>query len=189
MPSRRTVLASVAVGAATLAGCSGVTSTPTPSPTRTERGYTHEVPSPATSRLRNSDGEIAVRSDAHDPPGGWLNEGWLVTAPADRDALSFAFATTGTDAARTFLHETELSEETVLVDQYEVDRCASRRLERLQWAEATEGPDGGVRVELEYERVERREDCQRGTTADVGVTMIRVPTDAERLHAFARLVS
>lgn len=189
MPSRRTVLTSVAVGTATLAGCSGTASSPTPSPTRTERGYAHELASPATSRLRNPDGEVAVRSDAHDPPGDWLNEGWLVTSPAERDALSFAFATTGIDAARTFLRETDLAEETVLVDQYRVDRCQSRRLERLRWDEATQGPDGGIRVELEYELVERREDCQRGESEHVGVTLIRVPTDAERLHAIARLVS
>lgn len=189
MPPRRTVLASVAAGAATLAGCSDASSSPTPSPTRTERGYAHELTSPATCRLRNPDGEVAVRSDAHDPPGGWLNEGWLVTSPAERDALSFAFATRGIEAARAFVRETDLTEATVLVNQYRVDRCESRRLERLRWDEAAQGPDGGVRVELTYDLVERHDDCQHGESEHVGVTLIRVPTDAERLHAFARLVS
>lgn len=206
--SRRDVLDASGVALLGLAGCTAYTAAPdrgdrrTSSPTASEPTYSRRVDTPESSQVRNTEGNPAVRSSASSPgedlyesSAGWEYEDWLVTAPRERDALAFAGATTGVDAARDFLVGTDLSEETLLVHQYNVPTCKTRHLERLEWrTDATCGAVECVELSLDYEEASRETDC-RQTDADDGppysagsyaneTTFVRIPARVQSYGAF-----
>lgn len=208
--SRRRVLRTLPLGLVATSGCLSSDSNHqqgTPSPTASEREYANTVDDPVTQTIRNPTGEPAVRSSAHEPErdidssgdreetAGWTVEKWLVTGPADRDALDFAPATDGVEAAQSFLDETEFLTETLIVQQYRVDACRTVTLAQLQWERAPEGPDGAVALRLEYEDIERDENCAQETdgasettgTRHVEATITRVPAAFDTTTSFAYL--
>lgn len=185
--SRRRFLGAVAGAglAVGTSGCTGTTGTPTATPTANEVRLSHAVETPDARRVRNPNGAPAVRSSLVDPPGGWTDATWAVSSPDDRESLEFAPEAVGVDAAREFVRATDLSARTVLVDQYRVGACSTRRLERLRWDRHATGPGEGAGVAVEYATVDRDADCEEGDPADVEATLVRVPADVERVDYFS----
>lgn len=191
-----------------LAGCSArppdIGGRDTSTPTASEPEYSHSVDSPESSKVRNPEGEPAVRSSARPPGEGvfessasWDYEDWLVTSPREADALDFSRATTDVDAATEFVTDTDLSRETLLVHQYNVGECETRRPTRLEWD--TELACGGVActgINLSYRQDTRDSDCQGDDTGnddgppysegsyDSEVTFVRIPARIQSYGQF-----
>jgi hypothetical protein len=108
---------------------------------------------------------------------------WCVAEPSEREALDFSAATDGAEAARTFAAGTDLSAATLVVHQYYVETCESRRLARLSWGAADQGPEGAVAVELEYERAELAE-CAGDDLGPVEATLFRIPAEVGPITRF-----
>ena len=155
----------------------------------TERGYDERVDEPESRTVRDPGGEPPVRSTLVSPTMEWDTERWLVGSRDERGALYFSADATGVDDAEAFLAGTDLSAGAVLVHQYRVDECLDRKLRRLRWREAEQGPPGSVAVELRYEWTERASDCERGVDEDVAATFVRIPAAVERVTRFSSQVS
>jgi len=174
-PTRRAVLRASVAAVAGFAGCSTRDPDPegTPTPTAGEPAYDHSVAPPESAVVRNPEGEPAVRSSARSPEEGayestasWTYEDWLVTTDEQRDALEFAAAAEGAAAAREFAAATDLSGQTLLVHQYDVDECLTRRLDRLEWGTGFScGDRECAAIFLTYERVEAGDGCAGTDTA------------------------
>lgn len=176
--SRRDVLGLSGVALSSLAGCTtrSPDSNPrgSPSPTAGEHKYERTVNSPEFVTVREPEGKPAVRSSAHSPEedmfessAKWEYEDWIVTASTGRDALDFTRTTTGVAAARDFIAATDLSKTTLLVHQYDIGTCETRRLRRLEWSsDFSCGDRECVGIFLTYESTERESDCSRSDTDD-----------------------
>ena len=210
-PTRRRLLrsGSLALGLG-LAGCAtrvldDEENDATPSPTASEQTYTHRVDDPASATVRNRDGEPVVRSTAHTPEedlfedaASWAYEDWLVTDRRDREALDLSRATADADAARQFVADTDLSDATLLVHQYNVAECETRRLARIEWTEdAACGDRACVDLQLQYEDTTWGGGCQAGETdgLDDGppytegtyhseATLVRIPAEIASYGSF-----
>ena len=202
-PTRRDVLGVSAAALGGLAGCGvrGTGSRETRSPTAAEREYEHDVGNPESVRVRNPGGEPAVRSSAHTPgedifeeEASWAYEDWLVHSASGRSDLEFSASTTGTEEASAFVADTDLSSETVLIHQFAIDACLTRRLERLQWTTgASCGDVQCVDIRLTYDRTHHEAGCERtesetdgglGPTPREGsrhseATFVRIPAKIE----------
>ncbi|WP_164471552.1 hypothetical protein [Halosimplex salinum] len=190
--SRRQILGA---GTALLTGVSGCTGADgdrgTDTATATERSYERSVSDPAARTVRNVDGAPAVRSSARSTdevmlgtPARPADERWTVSNSDERDALEFSGATSGADAARTFAAETDLSEATLLIHQYYVKTCETRRLDRLEWGAAEQGPEGAVAIELAYERTELDGDCEGDGLGPIEATLFRIPDEVGLVTRF-----
>lgn len=176
--SRRDALRLSSIAVLGLAGCMLPTSgidrqdTTTSSPTASEHEYSHQVDTPESRTMQNPEGKPAVRSSAHSPledtfesSAKWDYEDWLVTSSQEWDALTFSPATTGVEAATEFIANTNLSKETLLIHQYNVGSCETRKLDYLKWdTEENCGDEVCGAVKLKYEKVERENDCQDNDT-------------------------
>jgi hypothetical protein len=203
-PSRRNVLRLSSVALLGLAGCSTRSPDGRESATATERAYSRSVDSPASSRVRDPEGRPAVRSSARSPgedpyesSESWHYEHWLVTTREEADALDFSQTATGAESAAEFVADTDLARETLLVHQYRVGECRTRRPGRLEWDE--ELSCGNVEctgIELNYEHETRESDCQ-GTatdgsdgppysegTYDSEATFVRIPAEIQSYGRF-----
>lgn len=95
----------------------------------------------------------------------WAYEHWLVTTPREREGLSLSIESTGSDPAPTFIMETDLSEETLLVHQYNIGTCATRRVAELAWHTTAEcGNRACAGIRLRYEQIARDGPCATGET-------------------------
>lgn len=169
--TRRAVLGLSVAAVAGLAGCAALSpdagGSGTPSPTASEPEYSHSVDAPDSATVRKSEGEPAVRSSAHDSgedmfesEAAWDYEDWIVTSPSERDVLEFSRGADGVEAARAFVAATDLSETTLLVHQYDVASCETRRLDRLKWGPGFScGDVECVGLFLSYEPTECDGDC------------------------------
>ena len=117
----------------------------TPTPTVGVPEYPNSVDEPASATVRNPEAEPAVRSSAR--------------SPEERDALEFASATAGIETATEFASAIDFSGETLLVHQYDVSACATRRLVGIEWREDAEcGSIECDEIRLTYRETER-DDC------------------------------
>ncbi len=203
--SRRDALSLSGVALVALAGCTTGSSDGTSTSTATERDYAQSVDSPESITVRNPQGTPAVRSTAYSPgedlfesSATWDYEDWLVTSPSDRDALEFSQATTGGAAARDFIAATDLSETTLLVHQYNIGSCDTRRLTRLKWSsEFSCGDLDCIGIALRYDSIDREDDCDgpegdesdsppysEGTHANE-TTFIRIPAQIQSYGRFS----
>ena len=207
--SRREVLSLSGVTLASLAGCATRTSDSdrqeSPSPTASEREYEHSVNTPESITVREPEGNPAVHSSNHSPEedmfessAKWDYEDWIVTSPNERDVLNFTQSTNGVEAARDFIAATDLSNSTLLVHQYNIGTCETRRLTRLKWSSNFScGDVDCVGIFLNYESTERDGDCP-GTDADDSdsppysedshaseTTFIRIPAQIQSYGRFA----
>lgn len=115
----------------------------------------------------------------------WAPEEWLVTSPDDRDAVDLPTGGIGVDAAKRFVDDTDLSGQSLLIHQYNVEECRTRQLERLAWGTAAEDrPRGGLAVRLEYIVTKQDTNCQHDGRDDVEATLVRLPIRVERLDYF-----
>ena len=183
--SRRRVLSCAAGFAVGLSGCSGSNAEDTPTATATEPSYAQSATDPTARRLRNDDGDPAVRSSAVNPPTGWISARWAVGSERAVDALEFAPEATGIDAVTSFLDDTDFAEETALVHQYPVGPCRTRRLRRLRWGASANGPSGRYRVRLDYDVTDRGADCRSDAPDDVEATVGRIPVAVGRIGSFS----
>ncbi|MFC7138370.1 hypothetical protein ACFQMA_00785 [Halosimplex aquaticum] len=190
--SRRRVLATGAAALlAGVAGCADSGGASTDTPTATERSFEHSVSDPAARTVRNDDGEPAVTSSARSTdesmlgtPTRMADEYWTVNDADERDALDFSGARTGAEAARTFAAETDLSTATLVVHQYYVEKCVTRRLERLRWGAAEQGPEGSAAIRLTYEDAERDGDCEQEGIGPIEATVFRIPEEIGQVTRF-----
>lgn len=202
--SRREILGISGVGILGLAGCAGDTvglSEQTASPTASEREYAHAVESPESVTVRATDGVPAVRSSARTPNKNlfddttkWDDEEWLVRTTEERDSLLFSASANGIEQAQSFLTGTELSETTLLVHQYTIDRCATKELDRLAWdTNRSCGEQTCSALQLEYQRIRRDEMCgtpetdatdSASDTLDSEATFVRIPAQIEQYRSF-----
>ena len=176
----------------------------TPTPTVGVPEYSNGVDEPASATVRNPEAEPAVRSSARSPgedlfesSAAWEYEDWLVTAPEERDALEFASATAGIETATEFASAIDFSGETLLVHQYDVSACATRRLMGIEWREDAEcGSIECVEIRLTYRETER-DDCsgsedQTGPPYDGDyvseATFVRIPDRIRSYGAFGAMV-
>lgn len=188
--TRRAALRLSSVALVGFAGCGARDSRE--SPTATERQYSHSVDAPETIKVRNPQGEPAVRSSVRSPgedtfesSARWDYEDWIVTSSSGRDALRFSRETSGVEAARDFVTGTDLSEEALLVHQYNVGECESRRLDRLDWSDdASCGDAECVAVHLRYELTDPGGDCRGDGSADGDGP----PYEADSYHSEATFV-
>lgn len=210
-PTRRHTLHLSVVALIGLAGCATQGSPETApdgtsTPTATERVYDDGVDDPETRKVENPDGEPAVRSSAHtpsrdDPTQGeaesdsqWRHEYWFVTESVERDALEFSQSTTGVDEASAFVADTDLSETTLLVQQYRVEACTTVSLERLEWTGVGGGAERRIDLRAIYDDPSEdgcATDSPNGSdnkTDDDGMavraTVARIPVDASRVDGF-----
>lgn len=189
--SRRQVLAGSALSL-TLAGVSGCqeTTADTPTATVTEQNFPNTVDDPESRTVRNSEDGPAVTSTAHSPHEDFVEEGsdwgdehWAIGTESERDALQYAQPTTGVEAAQSFVAETDLAAETLVVNQYRIEPCRSMQLERLQWVEDGDAPEGYYDVDLAYADADV-EGCDEDGAKDVEATIFRLPTEIEGLSSF-----
>jgi hypothetical protein len=189
--SRRQVLAGSAL-TLTLAGLSGCqeTTADTPTATVTEQNFPNTVDDPEFRTVRNSEDGPAITSSAHSPQEDFVEEGsdwgdehWAIGTESERDALQYAQPTTGVEAAQSFVAETDLAAETLVVNQYRTDPCRSMRLERLQWVEDGDAPEGYYDVDLAYDDSDVG-GCDEDGAKDVEATVFRLPTEIEGLSSF-----
>ena len=205
--TRREVLTLSGIALVGLAGCSTRATDPDDrnTSTVTERQYSHSIDTPDSIRVRNPEGKPAIRSSAHSPEenvsessASWDYEDWIVTSPSERNALNFPQAANGAEAARDFIAATDLSEETLLVHQYNIDECETRQLDRLKWSnDVSCGDVECVGLYLTYEPTERDSDCQdndsddsdsppdREDSHDSETTFIRIPTQIQSYGSFS----
>lgn len=175
--SRRDVLGLSGVTFASLAGCMSRSSNSdrreSPSPTASEHEYAHTVNSPELITVREPEGKPAVRSSTRSPEENifessarWDYEDWIVTSPNGQEALDFTQTTNGVEAAKDFIAATDLSKTTLLVHQYDIGECQTRRLIRLKWSsDFSCGDVDCAGIFLNYELTQRDGDCP-GTDAD-----------------------
>lgn len=204
--SRRDALQLSSVALLGLAGCS--TRLPdrqsTDSPTATEPEYPHGVDAPESRKVRNPEGEPAVRTSARspeedlfEPSARWDYEDWLVTSRSEAGALAFSRAATGVEPATEFVADTDLSRETLLVHQYNIGECETRRPARLEWSEErTCGDETCVGIELSYQQQTRNRECRDSATDegdgppyregsyDSEVTFVRIPAQIQSYGRF-----
>lgn len=191
-PTRRDVLHLSGAAIVGLAGCAGRGTSDraagdTSTPTATARDFPHGVDTPETRKIRNPEGEPAVRSSAHSPSrdhtsqgemesaSNWVQEYWFVTAQNERDALEFAPSASDVDAAEAFVADTDLSRTTLLVQQYVVEQCTTVTLKRFEWKPVESGAEDAVEVRANYDD-RRKENCdheskhkpESGPTHDTG---------------------
>lgn len=176
----------------------------TPSPTASEPEYSHSVASPESSKVRNPKGGPAVRTSAHSPEenlfessASWDYEDWIVTSPSEADALDFSRATTGVNEISDFIAETDFSQVTLLVHQYNVGKCATLHPTQLEWGtEFTCGDVACTGIKLSYQREALDHDCQSTATGGSGgppysegsfaseATFIRIPEQIQSYGEF-----
>jgi len=218
--SRRQVLALAGSGLAALAGCTGGDSDPdgvaentsqdehtfgrptarttlSPTPHATEDPSKNTIEKPPHRTLRTTDGAPAVTSTAYEAEQqfyedevSWAWEDWLVTTEDQRDALTLAENGPGVEAASSFVADTDLDANNLLIHQYNVDRCHSRVLETLEWG-------GRSGVFLTYGVTRREGACGTGT-ADMDsppyedphneATIVRVSDELDGYAGFSAMV-
>lgn len=212
-PSRRRVLGGFATALVGLSGCSSDSGQETPTdvstPTPTDRVYEDRLDAPETRQIRNTQGSPAVRTSDHSPledtfeeSEEWAYEVWLITSEHDSELLEFHSTTTGVEATREFLADSDMFGGAVLVDQYRVDECHTRRLERVEWTEVDgKGHHTYAHVALAYETTEREGQCggdgehsDASPPYDAGsyhseATFVRVPESIPGLGAVRRSVT
>jgi hypothetical protein len=171
-PTRRDVLGLSGVALVGLAGCTTefghADGQDSPTPTVTEREYSHTVDSPASITVRNPEGEPAVRAsdyapekDGFDAASQWDYEDLLVTSPKKRELLEFSPGTNRVGPAREFMTATDFDDTTLLVHQYDVGACQTRRLDRLEWdTNFSCGERDCAGIFLTYELTGLGGDCQ-----------------------------
>lgn len=205
VPARLTRRDALRLSSAALAGLAGCTTRDSDepdlsSPTATERQYSQRVTGPESRKVRNPDGEPAVRSSAHsperdhpfsgdlEPAPGWGHEYWFVTSPSERNALEFSEATIGVEAASDFVADTDLSEATLLVQQYMSGECTTVQLHGFEWEEAERGPDGSYDVRAEYRDSQTDGNCDSETEKpaenEVHAILSRLPVDVAEVRSF-----
>ena len=135
-------------------------------------------------QLGNSAGEPAIRSASYSPPSGWERAEWLVKGDRGRKALEYSIGTTGTEEAKAFVEATDFSARHVLVHQQTFGRCRSLQLEQLLWRAAERTASGGFEIAMEYGPGEREVRCPDDVSEYALATMVRVPSDIERITRF-----
>lgn len=205
--SRRDALHLSTVVLLGLAGCSTQSdaerqSTSTPTVSKPE--YSHSMDSPDSTKVRNPNGEPAVRSSTRSPEenlfestASWNYENWVVTSSGGQDALSFARATTGVEAATDFAAHTDFSEETLLIHQYNIGKCETRQPTRLRWGNGfTCGDVSCAGISLNYDQDTPSSGCQETATAsndsppysegsyDNESTFVRIPAQIQSYERF-----
>jgi hypothetical protein len=162
--------------------------------TATEVSFARSVSEPASRRVRNAAGEPVVRSSVRTPEedifetaAGWRYEEWAVSTADDRAALEFAPGAEAADAARQFAAETDFSTATLLVQQYAVPDCRTRRLDLLEWRRVQRGDRAYTDVGLEYDEIDRS-DCEGEGTASEA-TLVRIPEQVPPVTSVGTLVS
>lgn len=179
--SRRLFFASVST---LLAGASGCTTTgSSPTPTRTEQGFAHTISTPTAAKIRQEDGNPAVRSSLFSPARGWDSEEWTVSSAKQRDALRFA--SSGDDEAREFVENSDLSTHTILIHQYGIKACLTRRLKTVRWRMDPDAPDGYAAISMDYVPSERDIECRADRPTNIEATIVRVPSDIEGIGEFS----
>lgn len=183
--SRRQVLGGFAVLLVGGSGCTRTASrdTPTDTATASERTFSHCIRDPTTHQVRHPEGEPAIRSAAFTPTGDWRSAEWVVTSPRERDALVYSTGATGVGEAQTFVEDTELSAQTLLVHQHGFENCLTLQVARLKWNESEYPPEGAFDVGVEY-TTERDEDCRRDDTRGTIATLARIPADIAEIGRF-----
>lgn len=208
--TRRKALYLSGMAVAGLAGCqtqksdeppsaSGTSGQPTA--TATEHQPTHTVDDPETRTLRNPTGKPAVRSSAHSPEqdftflaeressASWDFENWLIRSRDERDALTFSQTTTGVSAAKEFIGQTDLAEETLYIQQHTSKECQSITVEQLQWGPVQHGSS----VHIEYTEPHRRDHCTstanhttNSSSKHSEAIIVRLPTTTVTELSFAQ---
>jgi len=188
--SRRQVLAGSVLAFTALSGCQETTAD-TPTATVTEQSYPNTVDDPEFRTVRNAEDGPAVTSSAHSPQEDFVDEGsdwgdehWAIGTESERDALQYAQPTAGVEAAQSFVAETDLSAATLVVNQYRIQPCRSMQLDRLQWVEDGDAPEGYYDVDLAYTDSDVEGDCDEDGPKDVEATIFRLPTEIEGLSSF-----
>ncbi|WP_435360468.1 hypothetical protein [Haloarchaeobius sp. DFWS5] len=206
--SRREILHLSSIGLAGLAGCAGQgpndSGGKTPTATAGEPTYSDVVDSPASVTVRNSEGKSAVRSTEHSPEENlsesepqWDYEDWLVTSTAEGEALEFQSTTTGGDEAATFVADTDFASETVVVHQYNISPCETRRPNRLKWGENFScGGATCAGIYLGYEEEDVDDECEDDESFggppssddphDSEAALVRIP---DQLRSYGRFSS
>lgn len=179
VPNRLTRRKILSLSGGTLVGFAGCTARlsdrgESPSPTASERQYSHQVDVPESINVRNPAGEPAIQSSDHSPEedmfessASWDYEDWIVTSSRERDALTFSQGTNNVQAAKDFIAATNFSESTLVVHQYNIGECQTRRLNRLKWgSDFSCGDRECVGIFLHYEQTEREGNCAGADSAD-----------------------
>lgn len=202
--SRRDVLRLSPTALLGLAGCSAGTTDAderdSATPTAGEPEFTHSVDSPKSATVRNPEGNPAVRSSARSPEenafesaAAWNYEDWLITSPREGDALEFSDSATGVDSTTALVADTDFSQETLLVHQYNVPACETRRPVRIRWGgDFTCGDVECVGIRLQYDRRQRGDDCESSAesppypegTYDSEAAFVRVPAQIQSYGRF-----
>lgn len=179
-PSRRGFLSLPAAAAASSAGCLGNGEDST---TEQNDGVLQNTEqNPSFEKLRNSSGEMAVRSSAVEPDeeAGWAPMHWLINSAKDYFVLDIPSEVEGRTEVRGMLENTDFSTNAVLVHQYNVEECLTRDVKKVQWDET------GVRIE--YVARDRQTDCE-ADAFDVEATFVRIPGEVRELGNFESSVS
>lgn len=195
--SRRDALRLSSLVAAGLAGCAaGEDREGQSSPTATVVTHENSVAEPESVSVRNPDGEPAVRSTVESPGedlfedgADWAYEDWLVRNADEREALEFADASTGVEDAEAFAAETDLTEATLLVHQYNLAACEHRALEGLQWSTGRSCGDATcTHIDLEYDGTVDESGCDGESpggppfpeeTRQNAATLVRIPAQVD----------
>jgi hypothetical protein len=195
--SRRDALRFSGLAAIGLAGCASEDGPEeSRSPTATVVTHENSVSDPKSTTVRNPDGEPAVRSAVGSPEenlfedeASWAYEDWLVRNAEEREALEFAGATTGVEDAEAFASETDLSEETLLVHQFNLAACETRTLDLLEWSTGRScGEATCTHIDLEYDGTVDESECEGDSpggppfpeeTRHNAATLIRIPARVE----------
>lgn len=196
-PSRRDVLRLASVAALGLAGCSaGENADGVSSPTASVVTHSNTVEDPKSAVVRNPTGEPTVRSPVESPgedlfedEASWAYEDWLVRNPDERTALVFANAARGVEDAEEFAAETDFETETLLVHQYNLAACETRRLESLRWSTGRSCGDATcTHIDLEYDATDDESECEDESpggppypeeTRENAATLLRIPARIE----------
>ena len=159
---------------------SGTGDQATPSPTATEnsveRSYAHCSRDIPTRRARHPEGKPVIRSATFTPTTGWISTRWIVASPSERDALTYTADATGVGAVREFIDDTDLSEHSLLVYQYNYDHCAPLEVERVLWGDSADGAYD-IAIEFADEKQQTDEPCEKATLT----TVLRLPAVIEEI--------
>lgn len=216
--SRRDALRLSSITLVGLAGCTGASSEQSPNegpsnpensaiPTETasERSYSHTVHNSETVKVRNPDGLPAIVSTSNQPERdilhhsgvrenapGWDQESWFVTSPEGREALKFPEdTTTGVEEATRFISNTDLSEETLAVHQYQNVDCMTVNLAEIKWDRDERAPEGAYAISMQYDETRIEEDCKEHSDSnfestdkkEIHAILSRIPVDIREVTA------
>lgn len=186
--SRRRILKCVPAILTGVSGCTGQnyqsedTST-TPTATKRKQDFPHSTKTPVTKKVRASSGTFAVRSSTFTPASEWKTTEWLVSSEDERDAITFSNGASGVEDAKKFLNGFDFSNKTVLIVQYPINKCRTKKLELLKWGPANGGSNGTASFWLEFSIVKRETSCEESPEEDIEATLVQVPDDVDRIYS------